>query len=190
MRQKHTTIIGLLGVSAIVIALLGIMVFIGMRIKANEQVTQLLQEKIITEEQQSTEFTTLTKTIKATEAQNAQLAKYVLTPEDVVPFLTTLEQVGKDTTTEVVLTTVAVEQKKEAIPAHLAVTLTATGSFENVYRTLRTYEALPYEHTIESVTLTAAGAQGFKNNIPSKTAIPTEPLWKLALSFTITSVQF
>ena len=190
MRQKHTTIIGLLGVSAIVIALLGIMVFIGMRITINEQVTRTLQEKIITEEQQSTEFTTLTKTIKATEAQNAQLAKYVLTPEDVVPFLTTLEQVGKDTNTEVVLTTVAVEQKKETIPAHLAVTLTATGSFENVYRTLRTFEALPYEHTITSVIFTAGGAQGFKNSTTSKTVMPTEALWKLSLSFTITSVQF
>lgn len=187
MRHHHSTIVGLLGVSMIVLALLGILTFVWMRIHVNGQQIEALQEKIATEEQQSTEFTTLTKTIKATEAQNEQLANYVLTPDDVVPFLTTLEQVGQATNTEVVLTDATIEQKKETIPAHLAVSLQASGSFENVYRALRTFEALPYEHTVTLVSLMANDMQ--KNTTNNKTTGTWQP-WKLSLSFTITSVQF
>ncbi len=190
MRQQHTTIIGLLGISALTLALIGILFFAWMRIRNNEQLVQTLQEKVANEEHQSTEFTTLTKTIKATESQNEQLAAYVITPEDVVPFLTTLEQVGVRANTAVTLTSASVEPKKDTVPAHLAVTLNATGSFENVYRTLRTFEALPYEHSISSVTFVFDDTQTKKNTATGQTNISMDPVWKLTLSFTITSVQF
>lgn len=76
---------------------------------------------------------------------------YFVSTNDVVPFLETLQSTGKNLGSTVEIVSVSADPGKPH--AHLNLSLSITGSFDSVVRTLGAFEYNPYDATLQSLTL-------------------------------------
>lgn len=76
---------------------------------------------------------------------------YFVSTNDVVPFLEALQSTGKNLGATVEIVSVSADPGKPH--AHLNLSLSITGSFDSVVRTLGAFEYSPYDATLQSLTL-------------------------------------
>ncbi|MDB5245121.1 MAG: hypothetical protein JWN90_226 [Parcubacteria group bacterium] len=76
---------------------------------------------------------------------------YFVSTNDVVPFLETLQSTGKKLGSEVQVVSVSADPGKPH--AHLNLSLSITGPFDSVVRTLGALEYSPYDASLQSLTL-------------------------------------
>ncbi|MES2668440.1 MAG: hypothetical protein V4644_01995 [Patescibacteria group bacterium] len=105
-------------------------------------------------------------------ADEAVMQGYLIRQEDIVPFLTMLEERARElgSTLEVV----SVSAEKGAERGRILLSLRVDGSFDAVLRTLGSIEYGPYDAQIQSVTFDTPG-----NAMGTSTA----PLWTAAATF-------
>ena len=118
---------------------------------------------------------------RAQEAQNqlagleddeAQISQYFVATRDVVPFLTNIESIGRTFGTKVNVVSVSAAQGKPH--GHLILSVSITGSFDNVLRTVGALEYAPYDIALQSLSLdTTGGAAGAAHE------------WSAAATFTV-----
>lgn len=86
------------------------------------------------------------------ESEEATLDQYSVTKTDIVPFLGNLQ--GTATPFGGNMSVISVSDEKEGKHARIALSLTITGSFDAVMRTLGTIEYSPYDSVVRNVILT------------------------------------
>jgi len=109
---------------------------------------------------------------RAKEAQNqlaslksdqAQIAQYFVATSDVVPFLTAIESTGHVFGTKVNVVSVASVPGKPH--SHLTLSISVTGPFDSVLRTVGALEYSPYDIALQNLTLdTTDAAAGAKSD--------------------------
>ena len=92
------------------------------------------------------------QSLSDTDVNRAKLDSYFVDPNNVVPFLETVEGYAK----AVGVTTTFSDVQLDGKPPHLSVTVDANGSFANVYQFVSMLEAAPYEISITSSDIRSA----------------------------------
>ena len=122
------------------------------------------------------------QSLSETDARRATLDSYFVDPNNVVPFLETIEGYGK---TAGVTTTFSEVQLADK-PTHLTVTVDAHGSFTNIYRFVSMLEAAPYQMQVAEADIQAAAPPGSLN--PQNT-VPAITTWDSAITLSVLSVS-
>lgn len=81
--------------------------------------------------------------------------QYFVAPADIVPFLQTLEKTGSGLSAKVEVLSVAAAQTPRP---HLTLSLTITGGFDSVLRTLGAIEYAPYDISIKTLSFDTANS--------------------------------
>jgi hypothetical protein len=88
-------------------------------------------------------------------ADETQIGQYFVATRDVVPFLTAIESTGRTFGTKVSVVSVSAAPGKPH--GHLTLSVSVTGAFDNVLRTVGALEYAPYDITLQNLTLDTAG---------------------------------
>jgi Tfp pilus assembly protein PilO len=108
-------------------------------------------------------------------ADEAAISAYFVATDDIVPFLSTIEKVGKTAGTNVQVQSVS-EDVSAAPHGRLNLAVTIQGSFDAVMRTIGMIEYGPYDSRLVNVTL---NSQGTSN------ASSTAAVWNVTATFSI-----
>jgi Tfp pilus assembly protein PilN len=176
---KNTTAIfwATLGAAIVLIAAY---IYLYYQIKTiGEHNTALSAETKILESQES-EVGELKKSLSAIQARQPVLVSYFIDASDIVPFLETIEGYGRKTNVEAKFTTFVFKKA----PDVLAVTMTATGSFTDLYHFMALLEAAPYSISMTNVDVQAKSLKGLQADDQSVGS--TE--WEAQISLAVTSI--
>ena len=126
------------------------------------------------------------------------LSSHMLTNENVAFFLAELEALSTMTGAEVAISDVSVSekitvidpkataaQKKAEVKPALQVSLTATGTFTELYKLVHIIEVLPYEISITNEQMTVLR----ETLVEGETLYDPNPDWTLILSLMVTSYE-
>ncbi len=90
------------------------------------------------------------------EADEAQVSSYFVQTRDVVPFLTAIEATGHTFGTKV--SVVSVSDAPGTPHGHLTISVSVTGPFDSVLRTVGALEYAPYDISLSNLTLDTTDA--------------------------------
>lgn len=121
----------------------------------------------------------LKRTLSSIQAKEPMLGSYFIDSNDIVPFLETIEEYGRQTRVSVKFTNVDLKQG----PPTLFVSITSSGTFPDVYRFLSLLEAVPYQTKITQSTMQIGQTQVVDPKAPTP---PT--IWDLSISLAVTSI--
>lgn len=115
-------------------------------------------------------------------ADRAAITGYFVNTNDVVPFLETLQSTGAKYGSKVVVESVSSQPAKPHTLLQLSVSI--TGTFDSVERTLGAIEYEPYDTTVSNVTLDTPGGAGA---VPQWTAAVTMNVGTIDMAGTATT---
>ncbi len=95
------------------------------------------------------EIKAITKELQMIEKERSLLNTHFIQSSDVVPFLDTVEQLAQKVNTQAEITQVDISSDKTS----LAISVNASGSFQNLYKFLTLLENSPYQIEFTSVNL-------------------------------------
>ena len=121
------------------------------------------------------------QSLSDTDARRAKLDSYFVDPNNVVPFLETIEGYGKTAGVSTTFSEVQLADK----PTHLTVTVDANGSFTNIYRFVSMLEAAPYEIQVTESDIQTV-VPGTLNPIDG---LPKVAGWDAAITLSVLSVS-
>ena len=124
---------------------------------------------------------TIRQSLSDTDARRSTLSSYFVDPNNIVPFLETIEGYGKTAGVTTKFSGVQLGDK----PTRLDVTVDANGSFTDVYRFVSMLEAAPYEITVSQADIETAVPPGLE---PAGTA-PHSTGWDATIVFSVLSVS-
>ena len=134
-----------------------------------------LQSQITTQSNTATQTAQAKVELAQLTSQEATINQYFVQTNNVVPFLEQLQSIGKFLGADVQVASVS------AVPGtpygHLDLSLSITGSFDAVSRTVGAIEYEPYDTTITSFALTVTSNAGGTGS--------TSPQWTAATEFSI-----
>lgn len=113
------------------------------------QSTAVLQSETDRLEAQESQLDQLRINLRTTEADRGKVASYFIGTDNVVPFLETIEDYAKSVGTTVEFDTIDLVKS----PNRLDISLTANGSFINLYRFIALIETAPYEISFNSAEI-------------------------------------
>ena len=126
--------------------------------KASAQAAQLASE-IRTKTEDSARVESAREALASLAEDEASIQGYLIRQQDIVTFLEGLESSGTTLGATVEVVSVSAETKKT--PAHIALSLKISGSFDAVLRTLGSIEYGPYDSSVTGLTLdTVIGEDG------------------------------
>lgn len=156
--MNHTSFIHI-GI-AVLVLLLTIGLFIGATVSVNsmEQKAATLQTEIALAEAKVGRVAAAKEALPALARAEAITSAYLLRSADIVPFLETLERKGKAQSASVTVLSVHMEQASTR--PRIAISVTITGAFNAVVRTLGTIEHAPYDIRVVNATVEKTGTPG------------------------------
>ncbi len=110
-----------------------------------------LAAEIQTKHQDSERIKAAKDELQKISSEESLVNGYFVSTNDVVPFLETLQSTGKSLGSTVEVVSVSADPGKPH--AHLNLSLSITGSFDSVVRTLGAFEYSPYDTSLQSLTL-------------------------------------
>ncbi|MDB5190432.1 MAG: hypothetical protein JWN49_758 [Parcubacteria group bacterium] len=110
-----------------------------------------LSAEIETKHQDSERIKAAKDELQKISSDESRVNGYFVSTNDVVPFLETLQSTGKNLGSDVQVVSVSADPGKPH--AHLNLSLSITGSFDSVVRTLGALEYSPYDASLQSLTL-------------------------------------
>ncbi len=117
-----------------------------------------LSKEIYTKSQDSARVAAAKVALESLAEDEAAMRAYLVREQDIVPFLSTLEDTGVSLGSNVEVVSVSADSKGERNQIQLS--LKITGSFDAVLRTLGAIEYGPYDSAIQSVTFDTVPAEG------------------------------
>ncbi|MFA5831539.1 MAG: hypothetical protein WC878_06965 [Candidatus Paceibacterota bacterium] len=117
----------------------------------------------------------LEKTLKETASQRALLDDYLVTPSETLTFIEQIEDLGKKSQTDVLVTSLS-NPKKKGDPFLLD--FTARGSFQNMNRLFSLVEAMPFRVSIKEISLSAEEKEK-----------ESAPIWNASFKIVLESYQ-
>jgi len=117
-----------------------------------------LSEEIRTKSQDSARVAAAKVALESLAEDEAAMRAYLVREQDIVPFLSTLEDTGASLGSSVEVVSVSADSKGER--SQIQLSLKITGSFDAVLRTLGAIEYGPYDSAIQSVTFDTVPAEG------------------------------
>jgi hypothetical protein len=138
----------------------GIYVYLFHTIKKLGEHSATLFAEVTALEVQESEIGQLRKNVQATDENLKQLTLHFINTGDIVPFLETVEGYGRTLHVVTKFDSVVVEKS----PNRVTLSLSANGTFTDVYRFIALLESSPYELTFTNVNLqsTDGGTQDKK----------------------------
>jgi hypothetical protein len=122
---------------------------------------------------------------EATAAERAELSSYLIPSNNAVSFIQALESIGPASGARVTISSISDSNLDSAAPGTIgaiSASIAASGSWGSVMRTLRLLETLPYQSSIDSVTLSAGGMN------PSDAKTQPVKAWQLSLTVSALAV--
>ncbi len=117
-----------------------------------------LSKEIYTKSQDSARVAAAKVALESLAEDEAAMRAYLVREQDIVPFLSTLEDTGVSLGSKVEVASVSADSKGER--SHIQLSLKITGSFDAVLRTLGAIEYGPYDSAIQSVTFDTVPSEG------------------------------
>lgn len=127
----------------------GVFVFLYIKINSNNIKGDALYTEWQVEDERRSKLNSLDMLIKRIEGDRAELESHFAKSTDIVPFLDTIDSLGKMAGAEVVVSSVDILADKSG----LMVSLSAKGGFNSVYAFLLLLENSPYEMSFISTNL-------------------------------------
>jgi hypothetical protein len=119
------------------------------------------RDVVATEQHDQAQAKTLATTVSTTMSDRGRLPDLFISSDDIVSFITSIESLGPQTNTKVVLTSIDADQTASAAAgsvAHAKAHVEASGSWPGVMRLLGLVERLPYASNINHVRFDAGQA--------------------------------
>lgn len=132
-----------------------------MTISSMQQTLAETQQQLASVQATEQQTTRLARTLSATEATRAELRGYLIRDDEVVVFLSRLEQLGAAQGATVQTERLAVVPRDGLVEA-LDITITATGSYGAVTRVLDMLETLPYKSYVVGTAIQQSVGAGWE----------------------------
>jgi len=142
-----------------------VFVFLYIKINSNDQKANALYKEFHVEDERRTKLNSLDTLIKRIEGERMELESHFAKSTDIVPFLDTIDSLGRMSAAEVTVSSVDILTDKSG----LMVNLSAKGDFEAVYAFLLLLENSPYEMAFISTSLRGEDVTE-ENPVPEWTA--------------------
>lgn len=135
--------------------------------------TVATQKRMADEELQ---YTALQKLALETQEERTELEQYILTESEVINFLSLIERVGSDRGVAATTKAIAVSEIAGATQYELiTINLELEGSLPRIQEVIDLYEHLPYQSSVERVTVDRSGGE--------------EGRWRSSLELTVTKLK-
>lgn len=154
--MNRTPFIHLGSALAILALSVGLCVWAGMTVDKVEKKATTLQTEVSAAQTQIDRVRAAKEALPALASAETATSAFLLSQEDIVPFLETLERKGR--AQGGVVTVLSVNTEKTGAKSRIALSLTITGSFDAVLRTLGTIEYSSYDIRVVSATIEKVGA--------------------------------
>lgn len=158
MMTKHTKIVS--GI-ALVFFLGSLVLFWGdlYMIVTSEARLQEERKEDVQKQNDEREFKSLIELADRTRAEREEMSSLILADEDVISFLTLIENIGSEQ--GVGLKTASLNVSAiDTLLEELSINVTIDGSYNSVMHTLKLFENLPYQSRISKMTVSQASADG------------------------------
>lgn len=129
-------------------------------------------------ENQASEVGELKQSLASIQVRRPVLVSYFIDAADIVPFLETIEGYGRQTNIATKFSTFVFKKA----PDMLAVSMSAEGSFTDLYHFMALLEAAPYQISMTNVDVQAKTPKGLDGD----KAAPT--VWEAQISLAVTSI--
>lgn len=155
MITKHTKIVA----TVALLILLGALIALGVLwylISVSKEAFAVQQKEIAKAHVHERELASLARLVEESEEERTLLASYMLKEEDVIDFLSLLENMAKEQGVVIEIRSLNVGEIDDSFE-ELQVNLTAEGSYEAVHHTLRLLETLAYQSYVGSASISRKG---------------------------------
>lgn len=141
---------------AILALSVGLCVWAGMAVEGMEKKAATLQTEVSAAQIQIDRVRAAKEALPALASAEVATSAFLLSTEDIVPFLETLEKKGR--AQGGVVTVLSVNTEHAGAKPRIALSLTISGSFDAVLRTLGTIEYSSYDIRVVNATIEKVGA--------------------------------
>ncbi len=148
MKTKFPTIPFILSL-ILLLASCAVFIFLHGKINSNRRIAEGLRKELIAEEEKKENMKALEAAFLSIEKERTLLDNHFARSSDPVPFLDTIEKLGRDAGTKAEVTLVNLSQDK----SNLFVDIKADGTFSAVYKYLLLLENSPYELEFTSMEM-------------------------------------
>ncbi len=176
---KTTTFIFWIALAAIVV-MMAVYAYFFHTVRSIGEHNAALSAEATTLEDQASQAGDLKKSLSLIQARQPVLASYFIDAADIVPFLETIEGYGRQTNITTKFSTFVFKRA----PDMLAVTMTADGSFTDLYHFMALLEAAPYEISMTDVSVEAQSPKGLQAEGSATGAAG----WEAQISLAVTSI--
>ena len=170
--MKRLTLIQLVFALLLLLGVLGTYAFWYASVGSSSVRAAALSEEIRTKGQDSARVAAAKVALEALSEDEAAMRAYLVRQEDIVPFLSRLEETGTSLGSNIEVVSVAAENTETR--SHIRLSLKISGSFDAVLRTLGAIEYGPYDSALQALTF---------DTIPGGTE--GAAVWTAAATFTL-----
>ncbi len=169
--MKKNTFLLLIGATLLVVIAIGAYASAYSLVSTKSADVASLAVQISQKTQATTDIAAAKAELTALQSEEGTVNQYFISTSDVVPFLEQLATTGKYLGTNVQVLSVSATPPAAGVPyGHLNLSVSITGTFDSVLRTLGAIEYGPEDTTVLNVTFNAAGGVNTASSSPTWTA--------------------